>query len=449
MTSIVKRQAEIAGHFRGLPDTQQVASFNFIDQAVILRNFERSDIEKIAASNNFQDKWPRQKEVWLNAHHEYRHWLDMTSSVFGLEWLSQVAGAAALSQNGLQNPTDAFRALCQELTKRMATIHLPAYYSTIENPLPRPWRSSVTVGRAFATDGALNTQHPLWFVRFASLEHAPIARQPMSVASLLELRALTTEMVFGYGLIEGIPEEEQRIVERAELTRALIDRLYDPYLTVYSAAAHLFANSKDLSDFAAVGSAASDLAWFCLEAPTGWLTQIHATDVFTQQHGDFAGELMSRSLQRGDRGALYLMLASDERLRANSLIEDLNNLLSEEWHVTFGELAARSRDEKAVLLQSLRDSPNTAELSERWTQNVDQMAGGRSLHLAADGIQLPAAILADDTPFNVRKMSMGTEAFDETVFDPRPFFDWFMNVDIALSKFGLYTENGLHCFSDR
>ena len=276
-----------------------------------------------------------------------------------------------------------------------------------------------------------------------------IARQPISVASLLEVRAVEAEIMGGFSLVSALKDRAFQTLQKQRLSHDIFTRVYQPHLTVYSAAAHWYANHRGIPDVVEAYTAASKLAWFCLDAPTQWLTSINATSEFKARMGDQVARMMNTSLSRGDRGALFFMLASETRLRSlKSLSSDLDALLRADWKVSLQEVHEEGGRESAELANRLvRTSEPVRSLAEIWKRNLAQRNLDRPLSVSSHNIQLPAVILADDKPLDIFRMRLGDEAFDNRTFDPRPYFDEFFKPDLAMKKYGSYSDNGAHCFS--
>ena len=157
--SIFKKHAEITAKWRGLPNTWNVASYNYIDQVVLFETIESKHVNHCLSRLTPTERWPLKREVWLNGWHEYTHWLDMTSSVFGLRWLCKMVDLIERYPADGQSTTSAYIEECKAATREMAGIHLPEYYSTVENPAGQPWRYSSTVGQAYDSEGNSNPHH--------------------------------------------------------------------------------------------------------------------------------------------------------------------------------------------------------------------------------------------------------------------------------------------------
>lgn len=447
--SISESHAEVTAKWCGLPNVKNVASYNYVDQLVLFESIEAKHVAACLSLPTPAERWSLKKNVWLNGWHEYTHWLDMTSSVFGMRWLCQLVELLEKYPGAGQPPSTEFIDECKSATRKLAGIHLPEYYSTVDNPVGRPWLYSSTVGQAFDYDGNPNPNHPLWFVRFNTPDGLPIARQPISIASLLEVRAVEAELLGGFRLINALQDRAFQAIEKSYLSEDILTRLYEPYLTVYSVAAHWYANHRQVSDAGEAYRAASKLAWFCLDAPTNWVGTLKATSEFRNRMGNQFAELMNISLSLGDRGALFFMLASETRLRSlRSLGEDLSALTQAEWGVSLREVNEAGKKERTKLSNRLVSTTTPVrQLAEIWKKNSDQRTLDAPLSVSNISIQLPAVILADDTPLDIFRMRMGDQAFGNRIFDPRPYFDEFLKPHLSMVEHGSYSPNGLHCFS--
>lgn len=446
--NISQFHAEISNTFRGLPGPKTLASYNYIDQLVLFDSVELREIVAAGQATSLAERWQIHFKLWVCAFHEYRHWLDMTSSVFGLSWLGELFDVLE-AHTGKQQVQPEQVDKCQHLSRRMAGIHLPDYYSTIDNAIGPPWKCQPTVGFAFIATGESNPNHPLWFVRFTTPEGVPISRQPISLSSLLEVRAVASEMVAGYGLLHNFPDKDFRAIEQNHFTQSILGRLYDPELTVYSAAAHWYANHRGITDAGEAYRASALLAWFCLDAPTVWIEGLTTSSEFKKVQGEQMAARMNISLQRRDRGALFFMLASDSRIKgADRFWEQLDAVLQLEWGITLAVVQQNSRVEARQLLDRLATTPGPVKaLVDIWRHNQDIQRAGRPLDVADINIKLPAVILADDTPLDVFRMRWDSEAFDNRIFDPRPYLDEFMKPYLDLCRHGAYSDRGKHCFS--
>ena len=125
---------------------------------------------------------------------------------------------------------------------------------------------------------------------------------PFSVASLLEVNAMSEEMRLHRGLLGGL-EGDDRIVESGLFTRETLERLYDPLLAVYTVAAHFFANRAGIKDTATAYEKASRVSGFCLNFPRRLFARLVIPEAFAHW-----GERNEHFKSRCDRGYLYMLL---------------------------------------------------------------------------------------------------------------------------------------------
>lgn len=181
--------------------------------------------------------------------HELMHWSDQISSVWGQKYLIKLFDAyQAMSENREEH---LYKVV--QLFDERRRILLPRYYQFVEdgqNPhsANKPWRIDCTVGKEFDADGRLNDAAPLIFVNFGDHDLGQrLARQPISVGALLEIKATWAELLAGISAVAAAPEGEDK-VEFDLWKRERLEALYHPELTVYTAPVHLFANCVGVTD---------------------------------------------------------------------------------------------------------------------------------------------------------------------------------------------------------
>ncbi|CCV03309.1 hypothetical protein MESS2_1030166 [Mesorhizobium metallidurans STM 2683] len=181
--------------------------------------------------------------------HELAHWSDQVSSLWGQRYLT-----------GLFDAYHAMRAGREELFKDVVTLYdeqrrilFPRYYRVVADA-PRlhshkmPWRIDFSAGQEFDAYGAIDETRPIYFVAFSDNENGTrVARQPITVGSLLETTATWAELLTGFGIISSLGHDEQ-VVERALWMKERLTALYQPDLTVYTAPVHMLAKFTGVSD---------------------------------------------------------------------------------------------------------------------------------------------------------------------------------------------------------
>lgn len=196
--------------------------------------------------------------------HEYTHFLDATSTLWGLRHL-QVLDEAFRAFH--QREESGFHAV-KALDNHLRTLRLPAYY-TFQGPsasADRPWKAQVSIGRRYTASGHIESGVPISFCRFESVTGELIVRSPLSPVSLLETSAMSEELAVRYALLHRLAPPDLVIEGRLQSKRT-IDYLYRRDITEYSVCAHLVANHLRCSDGLAAFLIAGSLARWVLTAP--------------------------------------------------------------------------------------------------------------------------------------------------------------------------------------
>jgi hypothetical protein len=268
----------------------------------------------------------------------------------------------------------------------------------------------LTMGARISPDGRPDESDPILFVRFHEGAR-DIARQPVSVGSLLELRAVQAEVLAFAELTPLRPPEERR-VEEVIFQRENLKLFYHPELTTYSAAAHLLSRKlPGNTDTGLVLTLGAEIAHLCLNVlPTHIAQLLPPADL--KDEGD---RRVRGFKQRADRGYLFACLS---HLLVSSHAADPNAT-----HTTAALKAAGLPDEVAVFEDAQRfiESRRPGNL-----QNVDLrriraklQAGGLAVlgHrrntagkvAVADWENLPGPPMMD---FDAEAFTVGTEVLN-------------------------------------
>lgn len=254
-------------------------------------------------------EYERRKKVLLLAAHEYTHFVDATSSLWGLRHLSYIESCHKVN---LRNETEFY--LLKHTYDYMRSIRLPAYYTTVNRKLPaqRPWRSNISCGVTFSSDGRI-TDSPIIFVNFLTADEKLIVRSPLSVISLLEASAMAKEIEVHVNLIAHLQEPE-KTVEKRHLSEELLNYIYNPEITEYSACFHLLANFQNEKDIGIVSRAVGILCRIVLNAPEiAFITATKNIAEYAKQMGLHKDSLevarIKSALEKQNRGALYFLIA--------------------------------------------------------------------------------------------------------------------------------------------
>lgn len=170
---------------------------------------------------------PRRREAFSVAIHEYTHFLDYTSTLWGLRGLKLMNDAYMADWKKYQGTeVDFFKA--KKFYDFIRTLRLPKYYTVIEPGVEniRPWSYTMTVGRKFSGNGNI-TEDPIIFHRFLNAKGELMVRSPISMVSVLESSAMAQELFCERILLEGL-DEQHKIVEENLFKNKVMKDMYDP-----------------------------------------------------------------------------------------------------------------------------------------------------------------------------------------------------------------------------
>lgn len=193
--------------------------------------------------------------------HENQHFQDLVGTVWGQDYLDLLFRA----YDAILLPGSGERAypILLRLFDADRAILFPSYYKYVMTGAPHGsatdrWSMSFSTGARVQSDGRTDEESPILFVRFdKGQEH--IARQPITVGSLLEMRAYGVEFGAFARWNQTRPADEAAVSE-AIRQRDTIDFLYDPSMTTYSVASHVAANALGDTEMIAMTDAAFKVA---------------------------------------------------------------------------------------------------------------------------------------------------------------------------------------------
>jgi hypothetical protein len=236
--------------------------------------------------------------------HELHHWFDIVGTRWGQRYLDTVfiAFDAVLAAESMdQAYPDVLR-----LFDADREILFPTYYKYVTHGAPHGtaarWINQFTAGYRIKPDGTRDQSNPILFVRLQT-EDIIVARQPLSVGALLELRAMAAEDAAFRAFLPTISEDE-RTTEHVMRRRDILQQLYDPLLTTYSVAAHVLATSSGLPDAEPVFSWGATLADLCLNFEPSVVQKIQPPPPMRQ----FGHSVIHGFRSLADPGFIYVCL---------------------------------------------------------------------------------------------------------------------------------------------
>lgn len=244
--------------------------------------------------------------------HEYTHFVDASSTLWGLRHLTLLDSANRAPGNPIGEEVFPHAKMFFD---HVRSIRWPDYYTEqygLGDSTKRPWSAEITGGRVFDANGRISSR-PIVFVRFGDNSGKPLVRSPLSTVSVLEASAFGQELMFRMNLISAL-QEDARLVEMREMTRQTLDYIYHQGLTEYSVCAHLFANRQGCPDAAIAYACVALLARWSLNIPAAALPIISnklATvlkETLGWDPGSKATSLIRDAIDSHDIGAIFYVL---------------------------------------------------------------------------------------------------------------------------------------------
>lgn len=228
-----------------LSATATLGEFDFWTFSVSLDSLKLTDLEVLTDDNLTQAATNfNHRRVLSLANHEYTHFIDSTSTIWGINHLLMINNA--YSTNGIPGEEINFYK-AKEFDIHMTKIKYPKYYRIIgdvENP--KDWQLKTTLGKLFSADGRISDE-TIIFVRFKTLFGEEIARTPISPIAILEASAMANEMLLDMELLKKLSGEEYTS-HNASFADKIMKTIYDKELTEYTACVHLVSISQKCTD---------------------------------------------------------------------------------------------------------------------------------------------------------------------------------------------------------
>lgn len=310
-SSALKR-VDILGHFDFNLMIVSLDSVTTEDVQELWRKFGE-DMSLSAKGNLSPEQYAAAAKVFPVAVHEYTHFLDSTSTLWGLKHLALMN--RAYLANGNRGAPVASYPWAKVFSDHCRSIRLPDYYTVVNesvNNTPLAWRSELTLGHLFENDGK-PSRRPILFSRFANRDGELLARSPVSTVSLLEASAMAQEWLF-HGLLISQTPPDFRLVETRHFQEESIRYLYRPDITEYSVCAHVAANMQGCKDASDAFRVCSALIRHVLNLPESMFATLAKTcpiaEILELPPNHSCVSRMRSGLEFGDMGIVFYLLCS-------------------------------------------------------------------------------------------------------------------------------------------
>lgn len=249
-------------------DFSQIVSLDYLDEESFLRlrkSFQSNikEDQKAALQTNYESI----AQFYSTCVHEFTHWLDHTSTLWGQRQLVLIYNAISAWTN--QNEQEFYRiaiANSERHRARLALYYTEKYEVEQQEAHPTPWQYEYGCGLEFGIDGRPRADRPFVFTVFLNSSNQRVIRVPFSMFALTEATATYAELKVksqSFALLD----DDSRLVEQLRLKQEFLQNLYDPKLVIYSVATHCLANSIKIDEAFRAYEFSSALATLCLNLP--------------------------------------------------------------------------------------------------------------------------------------------------------------------------------------
>lgn len=415
--SLVQKVKKTSARWNPLRKVDTLGQFDFNTCVVMLDSLQLPSVRGIT----FDDLKSVEKidvvtcarltKALVLAVHEYTHFVDSTSTLWGLRHL-RLLHRAYTCDEGDENKFHVMKTYYTHLKR----IKFPDYYTTVSKQFEtaRPWQWKLTTGREFRPDGK-PSERPILFVRFFNERWEPIIRSPISTISLLETGAMAAELEASMSLLRRIEGDNERTVATKLFEKESFEYLYNPKLTEYSVCAHLVANRFNVSEATQAFWGSSVIARVTLNTSAiAYNTILKNIQVFFEKFGLRNSEPEAKAIRRAlgnyDSGALFyvicMMMDKDALKSSASFVASLVVTMAK-FGVHFQKDYERTALEEAeTIVAELKGSTfkTVVDVANAAFENLTAMIGGFGT-LNLDDMHLPPVLLGDNEEYEFHNVA--------------------------------------------
>jgi hypothetical protein len=394
-----------------------LGSFDFHTTIVFLDSLDSSDVgtcnqrvneyaqQRMPGSTDILDAnaYHAITKVYPLAAHEYTHFFDATSTLWGFKHLLLMKEAYESNDQLGGKETVFYKAkLYYDHVRR---LRLPKYYTLINNNASniKPWSYQTSAGMVFNGKGEISAS-PTVFTRFSNFNGEFLVRSPISMVSLLEMSAMSQEVLMHLSFL-GITDDDFRSVEGSLYSHKLIDYLYNPHITEYSVCVHLVANNLRLADPQIAFRICAYISRLILNMPHSRFdflaTPALVAEILRIPREDAFVERLVSGLNARDYGTLFFVFGSalsraswNENRPISELIQSTLEILG----MTIEQVQAESQAEAVELSQKIGMShfAEISTLADACYENFLKTSED-GFRIPFDKINLPPALLGFST----------------------------------------------------
>lgn len=248
---------------RLFPDTKVAAYYDPFSQIITLAQYEKVDF----ANLNLDNPTANDIDKISLFEHEFTHWLDHISTLWGQRNLVLIYNALNARANSNEYEFWRIKQLTTSFNGDDFFDYFTEKYNRDNGVIRTPWRYQISCGVRFSESGEVLINKPILFLRFNCFDDIPLMRIPVSVASILETNAINAEFGLKISLAHTIENVVDRNLKLTEIKNKMLSILYHKDFALYTVVAHLTANLNNQTDAATTYQVASSIGTTILNLP--------------------------------------------------------------------------------------------------------------------------------------------------------------------------------------
>jgi len=386
--------------YKRLLEADTLGSFDFFTYTICLDSIDRQAFDDYIEARRSKDYLHLSRIAPL-AIHEFTHFIDSTSTVWGMNHLQKMNEAYSSDDTRGGTEHDFYKA--KSFLEHVRSLRLPGYYTLVDcNKTPvQPWKYSITMGKQFGLDGKVS-HNPILFSNFENAHGEFLARSPVSTVSLLEASAMSNEMVARLILINELDSDAQ-IVEKQLYIKEALSYIYNQDITEYSVCVHILANILLCEDLFVAFQVCSIITRLVLNFPASLIQRVldcaKIHNILNIPEGHEFETRMQLGIKNHNLGVLYYLICN---ALPKDLLEDKSKLIPgiekalNKLGLSLEIMSNAATEEIDKISQELDDSKLTAinALSHAGVDNFKKIPFA-STNLDFSKLSLPSVYLGD------------------------------------------------------
>lgn len=399
--------------YKWLAQSDTEGSFDFYTSIICLEILEESNFSELEKDKRHLKKvkkkteklnfmvYQKLKSIYPLAHHEYTHFIDSTSTLWGLNHLKSM-NDAYIQDNTNHRTEETLYHKAKSFYDDLRSYKLPDYFTQIiaKSDDKRPWKYRESSGQRFSSSGHV-TDYPIFFVTFLNSDEELLVRSPISIISILEASATAQELICTLDLISKLSPDAKTGQLRV-YSKEMEAQTYNKELTEYSVCAHLVSNYQKCQCITRTFKACALISRLVLNFPKSGFSRIENNQSLPSLLRVYDTEYIARiyaGLKYKDHSTLFLIISRMLPLGAIDNIPEINEGIThvlKQLGLSREFVLSEARIEANEISEYLKESKikSIATLAAAGIENFNLIEWNNS-KLPFNKLNLPPAYLGD------------------------------------------------------